>query len=322
MPAVPTFPPEPDVPPTQRAQGEVPLRYEDISQDGRVKLLALPQTIGAIVWQHALRPSAIVAAQHSGIVPILTRFVMEGGGGPVSVRKPLDAQGRYALYHTVDDKGAVNRLVLNIWIDVHAPLGRTHPILGAGESVPEGGGAPTGSAGRGGGIHPPVLHVGRCFAEHVFTRPFGDEHHRKVLKFDYEGLPAVPPAKWTWRRPDEVLALPDGARALDPEPVPDIAPCLFGLTHTDSNQHVNSLVYPRLFEEAALRQLAAHGHSLQLLASECEVAYRKPCFAGDRMRILVRAFETPDGVAGAVGAFVPDGDLGAKPHCMLRMLFS
>jgi hypothetical protein len=302
MPDVPIFPPPPDVPPTQRARGEVPLRYEDISQDGRVKLLALPQTIGAIVWQHALRPSAIVAAQHSGIVPILTRFVMEGGGGPVSVRKPLDAEGRYALFHTVSDKGEVNRLILNIWIDVAAPLGRTH-------------GPPPARAGE-------LVRVGRCFAEHVFTRPFGDEHHRKVLRFEYEGLPPVPPLRWTWRRPDEVLALPADARALDAELVADAAPCLFGLTHTDSNQHVNSLVYPRLFEEAALRRLAVHGHSLSLLASECEVAYRKPCFAGDRMRIVVRAFETRDGVAGAVGAFVSDADLAAKPHCMLRMLFS
>jgi hypothetical protein len=278
------------------------LRYEDISQDGRVKLLALPQTMGAIVWQHALRPSAILAAQHSGIVPILTRFVMEGGGGPASVRKPLDAEGRYALYHTLDDAGAVNRLILNIWIDVSAPLGRTH-------------GPPPPHAGE-------CVRVGRCFAEHVFTRPFGDEHHRKVLRFDVEGLPPVPPARWTWQRPEEVLTVPAGARLLDPEPVADVVPYVFGLTHTDSNQHVNSLVYPRLFEEAALRRLAVHGQPLALLASFAEVAYRKPCFAGDRMRIFLRAFETGNAVVGAVGVFVSESDPQGKPYCMVRMFFS
>src|SRR5262245_58386931 len=164
---VPAFPTPPDVPDEQRAAGQVPLRYEDVSQDGRVKLLALPHTIGAIVWQNALRPSAVQRAQHSGIVPILTRFVMEGGGGPVSVRKPLDAAGRYQLAHTVDAAGAVNRLILNIWVDVHAPIGRTH------------------------GPHPPhageEVRVGRAFAEHVFTRPFGPPPLRKVLRFDFEG---------------------------------------------------------------------------------------------------------------------------------------
>jgi hypothetical protein len=302
MAGVPTFPPEPDVPPEQRAAGQVPLRYEDISQDGRVKLLTLPHTSGPTVWQQALRPSAIVQAQHAGVVPILTRLVMEGGGGPVSVRKPLEVTGCYALCHTVDQAGEVNRLILNIWVDVHAPLARTH-------------GPPPPRAGE-------LVRVGRCFAEHVITRPFADRAHRKVLRFDLEGLPPVPPARWTFRPPEEVLELPAGARALDAEPVGGGAPCLFGQTHTDANQHVNALTYPRLFEEAALERLAAHGRPATLLASSAVVGYRKPCFAGDRMRILVRAFELPDGTAGVVGAFVREGDPARKPHCTVRMLLT
>src|SRR5205823_12900006 len=62
----------------------------------------------------------------------------------------------------------------------------------------------------------------------------------------------------------------DGARALD-EVAPDDFAETFGLVHTDSNHHVNSLVYIRLFEEAALRRFGKlrseeHTSELQSLA--------------------------------------------------------
>jgi hypothetical protein len=64
----------------------------------------------------------------------------------------------------------------------------------------------------------------------------------------------------------------------------------FGLDHTDSNQHVNSLVYPRLFAEAALRRLAELERPRRLLIRALDIAYRKPSFAGDRVRIHTRLF--------------------------------
>ena len=62
---------------------------------------------------------------------------------------------------------------------------------------------------------------------------------------------------------------------MDPTPLP------LGLAHTDANQHVNSLVYPRLFEEAVLRRLATLGKPTALLTRRAEVAFRKPAFAGE-----------------------------------------
>ncbi len=299
MDVVASFPAEPEVPPSQCASGHPPVRYEDISQDGRVKPLALPPALGAIVWQQSVRASAaLTRLQHEGVVPILTRFVIEGGQGPVSVRRPLSAQGCYQLAHTVDERGVVDRIMLNMWLRLAAPLARTH-------------GPPPPRAGE-------LVGVGRVFGEHVFTRAFAPPAQRKVLRLDVPGLPPVPPDRYLWRPPVEMLVLPPGARPLDAAPVPDPVVHVFGLTHTDSNQHVNSLVYPRLFEEAVLRRLAAHGRSSALLARFAEVGYRKPCFVGNHVRILVQAFEDAEGV-GAVGVYVPEADLGARPYCYLRM---
>ena len=97
------------------------------------------------------------------------------------------------------------------------------------------------------------------------------------------------------------------------------------MLHTDSNQHVNSLVYPRLFEEAAVtravdreRTRAAPGTDLRsqlLLARTFELRYRKPFFAGDRATIRL-AF--PD-AATAVGAFVPATGDPQKPSTTVAM---
>src|SRR5579859_289116 len=237
------FPPAPDVP--ERAEGDSPLRYEDVSQDGRVMLLALPHTIGDVIWRKILAHHPLAKSGREGIVSILTRMIIdcsvgsasECGAGPIGVGKPLRADGRFQLAHTTDANETVDRLMLNMWCTAWAPRGRTFgpPPPGAGEPIA----------------------VGRVFAEHVLTRLFAPPAERKVLT-----LPSgIPPVRWQWRDHAAVLALPEGAAWLDEEFVADPAEMVFGLTHTDSNQHVNSLVYPRLFQEAALRRLAHKGLS-------------------------------------------------------------
>jgi hypothetical protein len=130
----------------------------------------------------------------------------------------------------------------------------------------------------------------------------------------------VPAARWTWRPLEAATAPPERAEPLDEAELPDEATVAFGLAHTDSNQHVNSLVYPRLFQEAALRRFAARGRSTRVLPRRIEIAYRKPCFAGDRARITLRAFALPDGQLLATGAFVPEG--GGRAYCVLGMTFA
>jgi hypothetical protein len=131
-----------------------------------------------------------------------------------------------------------------------------------------------------------------------------------------------------WVPPESIGVLPEGAVPLDDLRV-DPTPIAFGLAHTDSNQHVNSLQYPRLFEDAAMRRFAELGRlKPPVLSRWVEAAFRKPCFAGERYAVALRAF-TLDGQIGAVGSFIPDADArspellaGARPNCFVRMLFA
>jgi hypothetical protein len=293
------FPTLPEIPPEHRATAHGPLRYEDVCQDGRLTLTALPHFMGLSVFQGILVHNDLARhAAHAGIVSILSRLVIEAGPGPVSVRKPVTAVGGFALAHTVDDAGAVNRILLNTWAEMTAPAGRTY-----GPRPPNAG--------------TPVA-IGRVFGEHVFTRLFAPPGARKVTAFDPGPWPAVPPRRQDWRPPEAVLELPAGAEPLDDRLEPDDHAVVFGLVHTDSNQHVNSLVYPRLFEEAVLRRLARRGRATNLLARAVEMAYRKPCFAGQRVRILLQTY-VDDGAIGAIGTFVAEEDAGARPHAVARI---
>lgn len=292
------FPAEPDVPPEQRIATALRLRYEDISQTGHVLINALPFTMGELLWARRIYEHPISRAIRSGIIPILTRLTLEGGG-TVSTTEPLDARGAYQLAHSLDADGNVDRLIMRLWVTLSAQRVTGEPVF-----------------------------VGRAYAEDVFTRLFAPPSERKVSRFATEGLPDVPPTCVTWRAPEVVLELPEGAEPIDAEPVVDPAPLVFGLAHTDSNQHVNSLVYPRLFEEAALRRFDTLGRASNLLARYADVGYRKPCFAGDRMRVVLRAFRL-DGRLGAVGGFIPQAAVpreGApmlnRYHCFLRMLWN
>ncbi|HVY44774.1 MAG TPA: hypothetical protein VHB21_02800, partial [Minicystis sp.] len=272
--------------------------------------------LGEVLWSGALAMRRDIgrALAREGILPILSRLVMETGEGPIAVRGALDGEGAFQLAHAASPSGEVERIVLNLWVELAGKRGRTHgpPPPGAGERIS----------------------VGRVFAEHVFTRPFAPADARRVVRlpppepaagdgadattFSLWGPDGVPPARHAFAPAESLLELPDGADALDAALEVDPAPVVFGLGHTDSNQHVNSLVYPRLFEAAALRRVAAHGLDVARLPRSIEVGYRKPAFAGERAVVAARAFRLGDGF-GVVGAFAPN--LAARPSVTCRVLF-
>ena len=95
---------------------------------------------------------------------------------------------------------------------------------------------------------------------------------------------------------------------------------VFGLAHTDSNQHVNSIVYPRWFEDAAVRRLAQHGVRGSVLGRGSEVLFRKPFFAGQEARFSLQTFAGPADTWLAIGEMAPPA--GGKPHCYLRLQLS
>ncbi len=290
----PWFPPPPEVPEEDRATAPMFLRYEDVAQDARVRLEALPPGLGEVVWRgivaKRLDPAEMIA---SGIIPILTRFVIEATDAPMAVGK-LVGHGRMQLAHSVD-AGAVDRLFFNGWVELEGRRGRTNlpPPEGAGE----------------------VATVGRIFAEHVFTRPWGPPETRKVRALKGQ----VPPARWDFRPLSAAAEPPPFAKYFDQGHVSE--PFVFGLAHTDSNQHVNSLVYLRLFEEAVVRRLAALGRSPLVLARWIEIGYRKPCFGGDRVAVRLSLAEVDGGLA-AFGSFVPaDAPTTDKPFSWVGMGF-
>jgi hypothetical protein len=281
-------PPPPDSP---AAIARVHLRYEDVCQDGRLLLEVMPNALGAAVWNAQLaRDELAKSCFAQGIVPILTRFVIEGSPGPFGVAPPLAATGRFQIAQVTDDRGEPSRVALNMWAELAGPRGRTYP------PPPEGAGE--------------TIFAGRIFGEHVFTRLFAAPGERRIRTLDLPGVPKNLP-RHVQR---SFSSMTDG------DFVRDDAAITFGLVHTDSNHHVNSLVYLRLFEEASLRAFASRGNASPVLARRMEIAYRKPCFAGDRMRVHVRVGEH-EGKLAASAVIAPEDAPPSSAHAAARIVF-
>lgn len=266
-------------------------RYEDVSQDGRVQLTSMMPGLGA-VWRALSSSVNFDAFRAQGVLPILRRLVIVGEKGPFSVHAAVHVSGTWRLAREKNG----DRIFLDMWFEAYAPNGNTLAL------------PPGPDAER-------VL-VGRAHAEHVVTRPFAPPAERKVTRLDIPGLPAIPEDEHSFEETEDLVA----GHAL--EPARDLA---FGMMHTDSNQHVNSLVYPRMFEEAVVEDAPRRGVIAKpetLLARAVELRYRKPFFTGDRARIALRCEPVSGGDdrrAVAVGTFTPTGSPDAKPSCAVAM---
>ncbi|HXN30890.1 MAG TPA: hypothetical protein VN894_03470 [Polyangiaceae bacterium] len=297
MTGIPRLPPE-----GPRCTAAVPLRFEDVAQDGRLVLEALPTALATTVWRGLLSGSdASRALGAQGIVPILARLRMEGTPGPFSASASVEAEGTFRFGPAGD-----GRFRLDMWADLHAPVGRTY-----------------GAADRAG----QRALAGRVLAEHVLTRPFAAAAERRVTSFDFAGAPATTETLPALPRFEAIATMPEGATPLEPAMRPDPVALAFGVVHTDSNRHVNSLVYLRVFEEAALRRFVAIGRRSDVLARTVDIGYRKPCFAGQVMRVVQQAFEA-GGRLGVIAVLVtePEAATGeslasARPHAYVRMSF-
>ncbi len=297
-----SFPEPPStLPDENRATGRMGMRYEDLTQAGRLRITSVPPA-GAVPWREKITKHPLSRARETGVIPILSRLIVETGGGPIPLGRALDVEGCFQLAHTRSGQGEVERIILNVWADLWGVAGRTN-----GPQPPNAGERVRGA---------------RFYSEYVFTRPFAPAGDRKVHRLDMEGVEVVPFDRHEWTPLASVASVPQPADRLDDGWIDEGVPLFFGLDHTDSNQHVNSLVYPRLFEQAALRRLAAHDITGNLQATHLSIGYRKPAFAGDALRMLAKAYRRPGGY-GVVGWFLPlDAEPPTKPHCYVRMEFS
>jgi len=299
------LPPKPILPAEQRIRAPFVPRYDDIGRTGHLLVSSIPIALGETGWSVASRLISRDAVRQTRILPMLSRLVVEAGAAPLSLVSRIEADAGIQFAHTRGPEGQVERLVLNMWCNIVGEAGRTH-------------GPPPSNAGE-------TLLAGRGFAEHVVTRPFDPPETRRVVELDIPGLPRIPPDRYDWQPPEALLQLPEGARWLDESFAFDAAPVVFGSDRTDSNLHVNSLVYPRLFIDAALRRFWDLGKRVALRANAMEIAYRKPSFPGDRVFVALRAFAC-ENRWGASLMLVSDDDAkgaleAARPRCFARLWF-
>src|ERR1700722_7309755 len=100
------LPPVPEVPAEQRGTGTYRLRFEDLSQDGRILFEPVVASIGASVWRPVLEKHPVsVTMQAHGVRPIFTRLALEGTSARLSLGDPLTAEGAYQLAYEPDESG-------------------------------------------------------------------------------------------------------------------------------------------------------------------------------------------------------------------------
>ena len=286
-------PPMPVFPPGHSATTSGYLRYEDVTQDGRLIPIATPASLAGLWREVPRKDDAHRKALQQGVIPIMTRLTLVSLEQSIRVDHPVSSTLGFVLAHDIHD-GEVSRLFMNVWSEMRGTSGRLGRKPTAGEQAL----------------------AGTVFAEHTFTRLLAPPDQRKVTKLAVDGYPEVPELRYAAPAPTTAQDLPEGARWLD-ELGPDAAEYVFTLDQTDSNQHVNSLVYIRIFHDAINRRLAATGRSLKMRSRAVDIAYRKPSFAGDKARIHLRLFEHQGGL-GAAGRV--DGADDSKPRCYVRVL--
>ena len=294
----------PTLPPEQVATAEFAMRYDDVDQEARLKCGSAANSLGPAVWATLLNKHPVA---HWGwktlVLPVLSRLLVERGDGPLSVRKPLVTKGALDFAHVVGkEPGSVDRIIAAMWVELEGAVGLTN-----GPKPP--------NAGE------PIL-AARIYGEHVLTAVFAAAGQRKVQALGAEGFPSVPPRVYE-APPLELYASPPAGATLIGEPMLS-EPHLFGLVHTDANRHVNSLVYPTLFEAHALACLAAHRETKPRLARFLELGFRRPFFAGERARIRTQLFRDAQGALGAAATMEPmEGKDGAppKPSTYARLRF-
>lgn len=269
-----------EIPPIRPARGfessttvRLRSRYEDISQDGRLQLTTLMAAVGG-VWKSLEGTGMLEELRTKGVLPILQRLVICGERGPFSVTVPIECTGTWRVARETDG----DRIFLDMWLEARAPHAST---LGPSP-------APDAESAC----------VGRVYVEHVFTRPFAPASERKVTQLDVRGLPSMPEDARPFASAEALIAEHRLTKVREQR---------FGLMHTDSNQHVNSLVYPRMFEEVLAQEVP------ERLADAVELRYRKPFFVGDRATLSLAHI----GEGLAVCAFTPpDAD---KPNATASM---
>jgi hypothetical protein len=262
------------------------LRYDDVVQDGRLRLESAWRPTGRVLWGHP-EVAKILKSMGRGVTNVLSRVTMQASEHPLEPRAAVRTTVRYRFEHTVDAEGTPDRILFSTWLDAFA-------------------------RGKDGHEHP----AARAYGQRVFTQLHAAPGQHLVTHLAGFGESGIPEHRAVWEPATALLALPRGAEALDPAPRLDPGRVVFGLSHTDLNQHVNFLMYQRAVEQAALARFLELGLGARLLSREVSFGYRKPSFAGDVVRVAVQAFRLR-GTLGVIAAVVDD-DSGPAERASFR----
>ena len=154
----------------QRGTTQLTLPYNHLCQDSRVKLAGLMSAVGQVGWER-WQHSPLSHTSADGVMPILSRVVIEASDASVEMGSNLRADGGYLVAHGPTPKPEDRRLYLNMYADVWGNSGRSH-----GERPDNAGSS---------------VRIGRILTEHIFTRPFGPPGERpaeRVLQEVRDGL--------------------------------------------------------------------------------------------------------------------------------------
>src|SRR5260221_14268645 len=167
-PAMPVFAPG------QSATTKSYLRWEDVTQDGRLMPIALPAAMSGLWREVLVDHEGARNALREGILPILTRHTLTSTGQAIRIDRQIECRAGFELAHDRDANGDVSRLFMNVWAEVHGIAGK----LSRGHNVPG-----------------EMVLAGVLFAEHTFTRLLGPPDQRKVTALPMAGYPTVPEAR-------------------------------------------------------------------------------------------------------------------------------
>jgi hypothetical protein len=248
------------------------LRYDDLIQDGRLRLESAWRPTGRALWSDP-DVARVLRSMESGVTTVLSRVSLQASNAPLVPRTPVKTRVRYRFEHTLDGAGEVDRLLFSTWLTATA-------------------------VGKEGTEELAAL----AYGQRVFTRLHAPPGQHLVTRIAGFGESGIPEHRGVWEPASALLELPANAQPLEAAPRLDPRPVVFGLSHTDMNQHVNFLMYHRAVEQAAIARFVELGMSAKVVSRESEIGYRKPSFAGETVRIVLRAFrvETALGVVAAV----------------------
>lgn len=291
------YPPEPEEVSGDIGADAGHLRYDDVIQDGRLRLESAWRPTG--LW-NLPDVARVLRNAEPGVTTVLSRTVLEAADVALAPRAPLRTRVRYRFEHAVSASGEVERLLFLTWLEAFA-------------------------RGKDGVEH----FAARAYGQRVFTRLGAKSGEHLVRRLSGFGESGVPPHRGKWESASLLLELPRGAEPLDARPRLCPSRVVFGLSHTDLNQHVNFLMYQRAVESAALARFVDHGLGAKFVSRHVAFGYRKPSFAGDVVRVALAAFRL-EGLLGVAAAVVDDDGGPAErasfrefgsPRCMARMVF-